>query len=148
MSERKTYAVIGTLYAQVSCDIEASSPEEAAEEGWNTFAPSICHQCTRDVELGELHQIAVLTEDFETELLVQSTGGLTGEAEELRRQLEEANARAEAAKAKLKAVAEILSAYGCDCECDRHREEHTTECDRCLACRIGDQSIGGAPPND
>lgn len=51
-----------------------------------------------------------------------------------------ANARADmlrAAEAKLKAIGQLLEANGCDCECDHHFEEHDSDCERCLACRIG-----------
>lgn len=36
------------------------------------------------------------------------------------------------------AIGEILSAAGCSCECGHHAEEHEPECERCLACRIGE----------
>lgn len=102
MTEKKTYAVIGTLYAQVSRDIKASSPEEAAEEGWSTFAPSACCHCTKEFELGELHQITVLTEDCETELLVESNElrveDVVKRAMEAEKRAEEAERRAEAAE--------------------------------------------------
>jgi hypothetical protein len=40
--------------------------------------------------------------------------------------------------AKLEAVGSILGRNGCDCECDHHHEEHDTDCERCLACLVGD----------
>lgn len=34
------------------------------------------------------------------------------------------------------AVNRLLSANGCDCECDHAVEDHDDTCERCLACRI------------
>lgn len=42
----------------------------------------------------------------------------------------------------IKRVGAVLSANGCDCECDHHSEEHDDDCERCLACRIQDALQG------
>lgn len=34
-------------------------------------------------------------------------------------------------------IRSIITANGCDCECDHCEEEHDEDCERCLACRIG-----------
>src|SRR5690242_14596194 len=41
-------------------------------------------------------------------------------------------------EAKLRSVGDLLSENGCDCDCDHHHEEHDDDCERCLACRIGE----------
>lgn len=38
---------------------------------------------------------------------------------------------------RLRAVRELLAEYGCLCECEHLPEEHD-DCERCLACRIGE----------
>jgi len=42
------------------------------------------------------------------------------------------------ATAILVAVAKLLMANGCDCECGHDSEGHDKDCDRCLACRVSD----------
>ena len=37
---------------------------------------------------------------------------------------------------RVEAAGEIISANGCDCECDHDAESHDESCERCLACRI------------
>ena len=37
---------------------------------------------------------------------------------------------------RVEAAGEIISANGCDCECDHVAESHDEDCERCLACRI------------
>lgn len=39
---------------------------------------------------------------------------------------------------RLRAVRKLLEENGCDCECEHHWEDHDDDCDRCLACRIGE----------
>jgi len=34
------------------------------------------------------------------------------------------------------AIGALLSAHGCDCECDHDAEGHDADCERCLGCRI------------
>ena len=39
---------------------------------------------------------------------------------------------------RIRAVCKLLERNGCECECEHHREHHDDDCDRCLACRIGE----------
>jgi hypothetical protein len=45
-------------------------------------------------------------------------------------------ARAESAESKLERVGDLLSANGCDCECEHDSESHYDGCELCLPCRI------------
>jgi hypothetical protein len=38
--------------------------------------------------------------------------------------------------ARLEAVADVLSAHGCDCECGCDSDGHGDDCEPCLGCRI------------
>ena len=38
---------------------------------------------------------------------------------------------------RLRTVRAVLEKNGCDCECHAHYSEHTPDCERCLACRVG-----------
>jgi uncharacterized protein (UPF0371 family) len=42
------------------------------------------------------------------------------------------------AEVQLQAVRSLLEKNGCDCNCEHHHEEHDGDCERCLACRIGE----------
>lgn len=55
------YAVYGTYYATVREVVEANSEEEAKGKfsGW----PSLCHQCARELDIGDF------TGDIEVELV-------------------------------------------------------------------------------
>ena len=52
------YLVFGLASATVSEEVEAASPEEAVENA--ELSPSICHQCSREVELGDVYEISVI----------------------------------------------------------------------------------------
>lgn len=39
---------------------------------------------------------------------------------------------------RIRAVRKLLERNGCECECEHHWEHHDDDCDRCLACRIGE----------
>ena len=39
---------------------------------------------------------------------------------------------------RLRAVRKLLEWNGCECECEHHWEDHDDDCDRCLACRLGE----------
>lgn len=47
----------------------------------------------------------------------------------------------------LDAIGGLLSANGCDCDCEHLADEHDDDCERCLACRIGEAhgAARGAP---
>ena len=40
-------------------------------------------------------------------------------------------------EARIFAVLSLLEDNGCDCDCGHDAESHDADCDRCLACRIG-----------
>jgi hypothetical protein len=42
------------------------------------------------------------------------------------------------AKLKLDRIGKLISANGCDCPCDHHFEDHDGDCERCLACLVGE----------
>lgn len=48
----KKYRVFVPLGATAIIEVEADSKEEALEK---IYAPSVCHQCSHDVEVGELY---------------------------------------------------------------------------------------------
>lgn len=48
-----------------------------------------------------------------------------------------ATAELEALRSAVEAIGEVLAENGCDCACNCHPEEHDSDCERCLACRIG-----------
>lgn len=41
-------------------------------------------------------------------------------------------------KVKLESIGEILGENGCNCDCDHDPESHDDDCERCLACRVGE----------
>ena len=53
----KTYHVLGVIDANVSVTVEADSPEAAAELAWESgeMNPSVCHYCSRKLNVGELY---------------------------------------------------------------------------------------------
>jgi hypothetical protein len=40
-------------YASGSVEVEAETREEAIEKGENEFYAGLCHQCAREIELGD-----------------------------------------------------------------------------------------------
>ena len=57
------YLVFGLVGATVSNEVEASSPEEAVENA--ELSPGLCHQCSHEVELGDVYEISVMQNDKE-----------------------------------------------------------------------------------
>jgi hypothetical protein len=51
------YTVVGIVSGSMSIKVEANSPEEAAENA--ELAPCLCHQCSDEVELGDVYELAV-----------------------------------------------------------------------------------------
>ena len=47
------YIVSIPIYASCIVKVEAKSKEEAIEKAEQEFYPSLCHQCSHDIELGE-----------------------------------------------------------------------------------------------
>jgi hypothetical protein len=42
------------------------------------------------------------------------------------------------AEERLRAVRKVLDEHGCDCPCGHLHNEHTPDCERCLACLVGE----------
>jgi hypothetical protein len=62
------YAVYGAVFASFTAGIyEAASEKEAIKMAQNeTYPPSVCHQCSNEVEIGELDEHGFYAEE-ETE---------------------------------------------------------------------------------
>lgn len=56
----------------------------------------------------------------------------------LLRELDEWIERAGKAEREVRAVGKLLEENGCECPCDHHPDERGTDCEVCLACRIGE----------
>ena len=52
------YNVIGIAYATVLAEVEADSPEEAEEKA-DLPLPSVCSQCSRKIEIGDIDCVRV-----------------------------------------------------------------------------------------
>lgn len=51
----KTYSVLVPLFAYTVIRVKADTPEQALERASDiASAPSLCHQCTKDCEMGEV----------------------------------------------------------------------------------------------
>ena len=49
------YRVIFTVDATCSVEVEADSEEEAKEKAWEeASAPTVCHQCSNELEVGDI----------------------------------------------------------------------------------------------
>ena len=60
MSDSKRYRVTCTITAGYCEDVEADSPEEAEGQAW----PSLCWQCSKNLELGDIYdEKAVLVDE-------------------------------------------------------------------------------------
>lgn len=62
----KKFIVYGNVSAStMSVEIEANSPEEALDKFFDTdeASPSVCHHCTREIEVGEVYEGYVLDEE-------------------------------------------------------------------------------------
>ncbi|MGV8064590.1 hypothetical protein PJP13_24305 [Mycobacterium kansasii] len=61
MSEKYTVYLSG--HAETSVTVEADDPDEAIDKACNAVHPFICHQCAREIDLGdEWEPNAVFTE--------------------------------------------------------------------------------------
>lgn len=57
------YTVISIFSASFSEDVQAENPSNALEKATHDI-PSLCYQCSSDVDLdGSIHQVIVLDED-------------------------------------------------------------------------------------
>ena len=61
------FMVMGLIDATVSIDVEADTPADAVEKACDTgqMNPSVCHQCSRELEVGESWCFRVYDEDGE-----------------------------------------------------------------------------------
>ena len=59
------YTVIGQVAASVSRDIDAESVDAALEAAYRRMSASVCHQCSRQVEVGDIYAWQVLDESGE-----------------------------------------------------------------------------------
>jgi hypothetical protein len=57
------YLVFGVACATVSDEVEAHSPEEAVENA--DLSTGLCHQCSYEVELGDVYEISVVQDGRE-----------------------------------------------------------------------------------
>ncbi len=52
------YRVIGFVDATVSCEVDAESPQAAAETA-DLPSSTVCHQCAKDLEVGDVSHVEV-----------------------------------------------------------------------------------------
>jgi hypothetical protein len=52
------YGVSIPIYASAYVEVEADSEEEAIEKAEESYHVSLCHQCAREVEIGEFDDSA------------------------------------------------------------------------------------------
>jgi hypothetical protein len=57
------YLVLGIIDASVSVEVEADSPAEAAAAASTELDASICHQCSRELNLGDIYATRVIDKD-------------------------------------------------------------------------------------
>lgn len=90
------YLVIGLLHANTSTVVEASSPESAIElaEG-ELGCPSLCHQCSNEVDLGDIVGFNVIEDEGSGDEVVTH---VTVAEEELQRQLDSTRKRLDTAE--------------------------------------------------
>lgn len=63
MSEKK-FCVSAAVYASTATRVVADSPEQALEKGMDALVmPSLCHQCSDKIELGDVYNFVVSDED-------------------------------------------------------------------------------------
>lgn len=93
MSERKTYSVTVLIDASKGRDVEADSPEEAADEALEQIGtPALCHQCSGEIETGDPIGAHVYDGDklvLDTTWDAQRIAKLTAERDELMAALQE-----------------------------------------------------------
>lgn len=59
------YTVMGLVDATVLEDVEADTPEQAYELGIDSLHASVCHQCSDELQVGEIYAVRVLDADGE-----------------------------------------------------------------------------------
>jgi hypothetical protein len=87
------YLVTGLVDATVSVHVDADSPEDAAAAGWNhpRFHASLCHQCARVVQVGDISGTMVIADDGAGDVVYDDSQSAT-----LTRQLDRLREAAEA----------------------------------------------------
>lgn len=88
------YFVVGHLGSTASETINAPNAEAAARKA--TLSPSLCHQCSREMRVGEVYRVEVFQEDGDGDALYDSDPEVDVTA--LRKEIEQL--KAELAKAK------------------------------------------------
>jgi hypothetical protein len=58
----KKYLVIFNVHASASAEVKAESREEAEEKAARKVHPSVCHQCARDVQIGDVGEVVDMIE--------------------------------------------------------------------------------------
>lgn len=100
------YLVVAQIAASMALDIEADSPEEALEKGYDEVGmPSICHQCSDKIEIGEPYGWSVIEDSGDgEEVYIDNT------EEEFRRKFERllAAAREAVETSSLLSLKEVL----------------------------------------
>lgn len=85
------YLVVGLIDATNSKVVEASSPDEAVELATNDLGcPSVCHQCSSEVEIGDVYGFNVIEDEGSGDEVVTH---VTVAEEELRQQLDSTRKR-------------------------------------------------------
>lgn len=60
------YIVMGLVDATVTREVEADSPEEAAQKA--ELCVSICHQCSGELDVGDVYTVRVMNENCTEQL--------------------------------------------------------------------------------
>lgn len=70
------YTVLGIASATVSAKVEADNPEEAIDKA-DLPSTGLCHQCAKDVEVGDVYEFAVLDATGDEVLAPESSNNAT-----------------------------------------------------------------------
>lgn len=111
------YLVVGLIDATNSKVVEASSPDEALELAANDLGcPSVCHQCSSEVEIGDVYGFNVIEDEGSGYEVVTH---VTVAEEELQRQLDSTRKRLDTAE---KLLRRSLAALAFKLKTDAHRQ--------------------------
>lgn len=124
------YLVIGLLHANTSAVVEASSPESAIElaEG-ELGCPSLCHQCSNEVDLGDIVGFNVIEDEGSGDEVVTH---VPFAEEELQRQLDSTRKRLDMAEMFLRKLL-IANRTGADGSMSGVRAQLKTNVEKFLA---------------
>ena len=75
------YYVTIAYSASKSVEVEANSPQEAANKAYESEDAyvSLCHQCSREIDIGDPYRVYVYNEDQTQELFDDGADALKGE---------------------------------------------------------------------